>query len=166
MISRIWLYLQLVTIQLYWMFYMHLNLVVLPRHLIVNVFWPTFIILLDLQPKSIYLEELSTLQWRHNGRDGVSNLWRFDYLLNRLFRHRSKKTSKLHVTVRWPVNSPHKGPVTWKMFPFDDAIMYRGRKKFDDDAFIKDVSSVPFMPGEYLMMCTTHRGLEAPRWMM
>ena len=20
---------------------------------------------------------------------------------------------------RWPVNSPHKGPVTWKMFPFD-----------------------------------------------
>ena len=24
---------------------------------------------------------------------------------------------------RWPVNSPHKGPVTRKMFPFDDAIM-------------------------------------------
>ena len=24
---------------------------------------------------------------------------------------------------RWPVNSPHKGPVTWKMFPFDDIIM-------------------------------------------
>ena len=22
-----------------------------------------------------------------------------------------------------PVNSPHKGPVTWKMFPFDDVIM-------------------------------------------
>ena len=25
---------------------------------------------------------------------------------------------------RWPVNSPHKGPVTWKMFPFDDVIIY------------------------------------------
>ena len=25
---------------------------------------------------------------------------------------------------RWPVNSPHKGPVTRKMFPFDDVIMY------------------------------------------
>ena len=25
---------------------------------------------------------------------------------------------------RWPVNSPHKGPVTWKMFPFNDVIMY------------------------------------------
>ena len=23
----------------------------------------------------------------------------------------------------WPVNSPHKGPVTRKMFPFDDVIM-------------------------------------------
>ena len=24
---------------------------------------------------------------------------------------------------RWPVNSPHKGPVTRRMFPFDDVIM-------------------------------------------
>ena len=24
---------------------------------------------------------------------------------------------------QWPVNSPHKGLVTWKMFPFDDVIM-------------------------------------------
>ena len=24
---------------------------------------------------------------------------------------------------QWPVNSLHKGPVTWKMFPFDDVIM-------------------------------------------
>ena len=28
---------------------------------------------------------------------------------------------------RWPVNSPHKGPVTRKMFPFDDVIMSIGR---------------------------------------
>ena len=44
-------------------------------------------------------------------------------------RRRSKKTSKLRVTGlcagihRWPVNSPHKGPVTRKLFPFDDVIM-------------------------------------------
>ena len=25
---------------------------------------------------------------------------------------------------RWPVNSPHKGPVARKMFPFDDVIIY------------------------------------------
>ena len=38
-----------------------------------------------------------TLQWRHNERDGVSNRQPIDCLLNRLFRHRSKKTSKLRV---------------------------------------------------------------------
>ena len=40
----------------------------------------------------------STLQWRHNEWDGVSNHQRHDCLLNRLFRHRSNKTSKLRVT--------------------------------------------------------------------
>ena len=30
---------------------------------------------------------------------------------------------------RWPVNSPHKGPVTRKMFPFDDVIMFRENTK-------------------------------------
>ena len=25
---------------------------------------------------------------------------------------------------RWPMDSPQKGPVTWKMFPFDDVIMF------------------------------------------
>ena len=25
----------------------------------------------------------------------------------------------------WPMTSPHRGPVTWKMFPFDDVIMER-----------------------------------------
>ena len=38
------------------------------------------------------------LQWRHNGRDGVSIYQRFVCLPNRLFRHRSKKTSSLRVT--------------------------------------------------------------------
>ena len=36
----------------------------------------------------------SALQWRHNGRYGVSNHRRFDCLPNRLFRRRSMKTSK------------------------------------------------------------------------
>ena len=67
--------------------------------------------------------------WRHNERDGVSNYRRLDYLLNCLFRRGSKKTPKPCVTGfvrgihRWPVNSPHKGPVTRKMFLFDDVIM-------------------------------------------
>ena len=69
------------------------------------------------------------LQWRHNKRDSVSNHRHLDCLLSRLFRHRSKKSSKLHVTGlcernhRWPMDSPHIGPVTRNTFPFDDVIM-------------------------------------------
>ena len=67
-----------------------------------------------------------TLQWHHNEHDGVSNHQPHDCLLNRLFRHRWKKTSKLAFLRGihwWLVNSPHKGPVTQKMFPFHDLIM-------------------------------------------
>ena len=65
----------------------------------------------------------STLQWRHNERDDISNHQPRDCLLNRLFRHRSKKTSKFHITGLCARNSPvHKWPVMRKMFPFDDII--------------------------------------------
>ena len=47
-----------------------------------------------------------SLQWRHNERDGVSNHQPHDCLLNDLFRHRSKKTSKLRVTGLCEGNSP------------------------------------------------------------
>ena len=72
-----------------------------------------------------------SLQWRHNDHNGVSNHQPHGCLLKRLFRRRSKKISKIRVaglyveTSPGPVNSPHKGPVTRKMFPFDDVIMYR-----------------------------------------
>ena len=33
---------------------------------------------------------------------------------------------------RWPLNSPHKGPVTRKMFPFDDVIMHTWSRMRDD----------------------------------
>ena len=75
------------------------------------------------------------LQWRHNERDGVSNHRRFDCLLIRLFKRRSKKTwSKLRVTGICEGNSPHKGPVTGKMFPFDDAIMQENQEEVDQSA--------------------------------
>ena len=75
--------------------------------------------------------EMRPLQWRHNDYDGVSNHQPHGCLLNRLLRRRSKKTSKLRVTglcvgnSPGPVNSPHKGTVTRKMFPFDDVIIPR-----------------------------------------
>ena len=49
------------------------------------------------------------LQWCHNGRDGVSNHQPHSCLLNRLFRRRSKKTSKLRVTGLCAGNSPVTG---------------------------------------------------------
>ena len=70
-----------------------------------------------------------SLQWRHNGYHGVSNHQPYGCLLNRLFRRRSKKIVKLRITGlcagthRWLVDSSHKWPVTWKIFPFDDVIM-------------------------------------------
>ena len=50
-----------------------------------------------------------TLHWRHNGYDGVSNHQPHDCLLNRLFRRRSKKTSKFRVTGPCVGNSPVTG---------------------------------------------------------
>ena len=44
------------------------------------------------------LSAMTSLHWRHNDHDGVSNHQPRGYLLNRLFRRRSKKTSKLRVT--------------------------------------------------------------------
>ena len=81
-------------------------------------------------------KKCNPLHWRHNDHDGVSNHQPHGCILNRLFRRRSKKTSKLRVTglcvgnSPGPVNFPHKGPVARKMFPFDDVIMAR---------FIRDV---------------------------
>ena len=72
-----------------------------------------------------------TLKWRHNERDGVSNHQFHDCLLKLLVRRRSKKTPKLRVIglcERWPVNSPHKWPVTRKMFPFDDIMIPSARE--------------------------------------
>ena len=50
-----------------------------------------------------------SLRWRHNGGDSVSNHQPHDCLLNRLFRRRSKKTSKLRVTGLCGGNSPGTG---------------------------------------------------------
>ena len=50
-----------------------------------------------------------SLLWRHNGRGSVSNHQPHDCLLNRLFRRRSKKTSKLRVTGLCAGTSPVTG---------------------------------------------------------
>ena len=52
---------------------------------------------------------VSTLQWRHDERYGVSNHQPHDCLLSSLFSRRSKKTSKLRVTGLCEGNSPVTG---------------------------------------------------------
>ena len=70
-----------------------------------------------------------TLRWRHNGHDSVSNHQSRDCFLSRYLDagQRKQQSSVSLAFVRWihrrPVNSPHKWPVTRKMFPFDDVIM-------------------------------------------
>ena len=72
---------------------------------------------------------LFALKWRHNEPDGVSNHQAHDCLLNRYSGadQRKNETSASLAFVRgihrWPVNSPHKGPVTRKRFQFEDVIM-------------------------------------------
>ena len=54
-------------------------------------------------------------QWRHNARYSISNHQPHDCLLNRLFRRRSKKTSKLRVTGLCAGNSPGTGELPTQM---------------------------------------------------
>ena len=111
---------------------------------------------------------LMPLQWHHNGYNGVSNHQRIDCLLNRLFRHRSKKTPKLHVTGlcagihRWPVNAPYKGPVTRKMLPFDDVIMAhcKIRNIFDQsDLIISLISTQKYKEIAFVIFFITYQVL-------
>ena len=89
------------------------------RHLIHNtnymysadrVTWTYHPLTCDLM--KYHLGTRHVLQWRHNKRDGVSNHHPHDCLLNRLFRRRSKKTSKLRVTGLCEGNSPMTGEFT------------------------------------------------------
>ena len=76
-----------------------------------------------------HISSSSTLRWRHNGRDSVSNHQPRHCLLNRYSNadQRKQQSSASLAFVggihRGPVNCPHKWPVTRKMFPFDDVIM-------------------------------------------
>ena len=70
-----------------------------------------------------------TLQWRYNDHDSVSNHQPHD-CLHTVYSgvDQSKHQSSASLAFVWrihrgPVNSPHKWPVTRKVFPFDDVIM-------------------------------------------
>ena len=71
-----------------------------------------------------------SLRWRHNERDGVSN-HQHVIVYSTIYSGAEQREHQSYASLayvpgihRWPVNSPHKRPVTRKMFPFDDVIMY------------------------------------------
>ena len=78
------------------------------------------------------LDPNTTLLWRHNGRGSVSNHQPHDCLLNRFFRRRSKKTSKLRVTGLCAGNSPGTGefPAQMTSNAGNDSIWWRHHETF------------------------------------
>ena len=80
------------------------------------------------------------LRWRHNGPDSVSNHQPHDCLLNRLFRHRSKKTSKLRVTGLCAGNSPGTGEFPAQMASYAEnvSIWWRHHGEFSQAGFCAD----------------------------
>ena len=69
----------------------------------------TWLYCLQHNGKRILISIYASLLWRHNERDVTSNHQPVDCLLDRLFRRRSKKTSKFRVTGLCAGNSPGTG---------------------------------------------------------
>ena len=117
--------------------------------------------------------EFAALLWRHNVHDGVSNHQPHECLLNRPYRRRSKKTSKLRVTGlcagihRGPVNSPHKCPITRKMLPFDDVIRGHGWIPLTKGQWPLVITGFPSDNGESVSLSWRHRVINYLRscWM-
>ena len=71
---------------------------------------------------SSWTPTLSSLRWRHNDHAGVSNHQPHGCLLNRLFRRKSKKTSKLRVTGLCVGNSPGTGEFPAQMASYAENV--------------------------------------------
>ena len=86
------------------------------------------------------------LQWRHNGHDDVSNHQPHHFLLNRLFRSRSKKTSKLRVTGICAGDSPVPGdfPAHMASDTGNGSIWWRHHVIFNLDRSIRKTPPTPF----------------------
>ena len=85
--------------------------------------WFSFLVFSDINNNS---HPAVTLQWRHNGAM-VSQITSLTIVYSTVYsgadqrKHQSSASlAFVWVIHRSPVNSPHKWPVTRKMFPFDD----------------------------------------------
>ena len=105
----------------------------------------------------IYAREQSNdnlpLQWRQNGRYGVSNHQPHDCLLTRLFRRRSKKTSTFCITGLCAANSTLTGELLTQMTSNGEnvAIRYETHMAFCKIEICVHVDSVVIFPQSYLL---------------
>ena len=67
-------------------------------------------------------QPITSLEWRHNGLDSASNHQPRECLFDRLFRRRSKKTSKLRVTGLYEGNSPGTGEFPTQMASYAENV--------------------------------------------
>ena len=76
--------------------------------------------------ETVRLGKNVTLLWRHDGDDSVLNQQPCSTVYSDADQRKHQSSASLAFVRgihRGPVNSPHKWPVTRKMFPFDDVIM-------------------------------------------
>ena len=99
-----------------------------------------------------------TLQWRHNGRDGVST-HQFTIVYSTVYsgthqrEHQSSASLAFVRGIHWsPVNSPHKWTVTGKMFPFHDVIMVVGDQNSDITSPTKEATARNDIPCDVVML--------------
>ena len=85
--------------------------------------------------RNLWLKQTS-LRWRHNERDSVSNHQPHDCLLNRLFRRRSKKTSKPRVTGLSEGNSPGTGEFPAQMDSYAENVSIWWRHHVNRQKFV------------------------------
>ena len=99
------------------------------------------------------------LRWRHNGRNGVSNYQPHDCLLNRLFRRRSKKTSKLCVTGLCVGNSPGTGKFPAQMASDAEKVSISWRHHGTSDRASQFTANVT---GYHLIQADINKIIKAP----
>ena len=110
---------------------------------------------IDFNYSKPWVYHFHTLQWCHNGRDSVSNHQPHDCFLNRLFRNRSKKTSKLRVTGLCAGNSPEAGEFPAQMASYAENVSIWWRHHI----------RLIFL-SNYISVLLTHWGLEMPHAIM
>ena len=101
--------------------------------------------------------KIGAYQWRHYGRGGVLNHRRFDFLLKRLYRRRSKKTSKLRV--RTKARDVENLSIWWRHHCFYGSPDLSGSEMDNDNRVIPNVWLwVLFFEIQYSNIRKDHKG--------